>query len=893
MSSRQTKLFVIDGLAQVYRSYYAIGGLNAPDGTPTNVIYGFLSSLFKLLREEAMDYLIVAMDRPGKTFRHKMYSEYKANRKPMEPDCAKQIPILLDLLNEIHVAVVSQEDYEADDVMGTLARQFSAKGMEVILVSGDKDLKQLISDKVCMRDFKSRRYYAPKDLKAEMGITPDQMIEVMGLAGDTSDNIPGIPGVGMKTAMDLISRFSCIEEVYNHLDEITGPKRREKIAANRDKALLSRDLASIRCDLPLDVQLKDIAVGQINPAAAGAAINKLGLARLMGQFQKTNAESSTCDYRLVNTLEKLDALVGELGKQKRLAVDTETTSILPVSAELVGISFSFKPHSGYYIPVQGPEGAQVLEKNLVLEKLRPILENPNIEKIGQNIKYDYIVLCRAGVHMKGLAFDTMLASYLLSAGRRRHGLDALALEELGVQPIALKDLIGTGKKQIKMNEVALDKVTPYAAEDADLTLQLMEKFQPRLAELGLARLFCDLEMPLVRVLGDMEMTGITVEPAHLDKMALKLQQMINSLEARIYEEAGEVFHIASTKQLQQILFQKLSLPVVKKTKTGASTDSTVLEKLSSLHPVPQLILEYRQLEKLMSTYVTALPKMIHPETGRIHASFNQTVTATGRLSSSDPNLQNIPIREDLGREIRRAFVVSANDRSLISADYSQIELRLLAHLSQDPALIQAFTEEDADIHAQVAAEIFDVPLDAVDTNMRQEAKAVNFGIIYGQSSYGLSQELGIRIEDAKSFIDAYFCRFEKVRIFITKTIEDALESGWVETILGRRREIPGIRSANIRERAFAERAAVNTVVQGSAADLIKLAMLKIHQRHKNENQDAAMLLQIHDELVCEASDELAQTEMQAICDDMASAMQLDVPLAVTAVIGKNWFELKN
>ena len=975
-------LYLIDGYAQFFRAYHAIRTPMTSPVTqePTNLTFGFVGMLLKLLRGEgehlqgdgAPTHIAVALDVSGDkgTFRSELYPEYKANRDAPPEDLKPQVERCLALLEAIGVPVIGAEGFEADDVIAAIATRYSEAhpDVRVRIVSKDKDLKQLLgggTPETEMYDIHTEGLITSATLREDTGLNPGQVVDMLALMGDTADNVPGVPGIGPKTAAQLIGEFGTLDAVVAEcLDDkpkkewrIKG-KRRENIAAFADKLPLSKELVQLRSDTPVDLDLDAARSETLKLEALLPILKELGFNRYQDEVkallgmptgadaaeakpapkkrektggiepggslfdQPAEGESITIevdgDYTCVRTKKELDAVVKALKKADAFAVDTETTALRPMKAALAGVSIAVEAGSAWYIPVRAPEGETHLDEQTVLDALRPFLEDESKAKIGHNIKYDLIVLRNAGVDLRGFGSgessggDSIVASYLIDPSRSSHSMDALALALLGRENIPIKELIGSGKKQKRFDEVPLDLAAPYAAEDADITLQLHDKMAPEIEAMGLSDLYRDIELPLVGVLAELEYNGIAVDADELDRQRERLETEIvrlkKEVETAAMETAGRGFDIDSPKQLSGILFNQpddedpgLGLKPIKKTKTGFSTDAEVLTKLSedaSIESViPALILEYRQLAKLVSTYLVALKEEINETTGRIHASFNQTVAATGRLSSSDPNLQNIPIRTEIGREIRRAFV-APEGRVLITADYSQIELRLLAHLSKDPNLTEAFINGE-DIHAAVAAQIHGVPLDEVNREQRNGAKMVNFGIVYGITAFGLARRLGCSNGEADEIITGYKKRFAGITTFLEECVAQAKRHGYVETTLKRRRPIPDIDSNQPNRRNLAERMAINSVVQGSAADLIKLAMIDLHGRISASGDtagdalgDVRMLLQIHDELVFEAPAESADAAKNVIVDRMQRAMELDVPLVVDSGISGNWYEAK-
>jgi len=890
------RLYLIDGSGFAYRSYYAIrSGLTDSKGRPTNAVFGFARILLKILREEEPSHVVVVFDVGRKTFRNEIYPEYKAQRQETPEDLKSQFPLMHELVQALDLPLLLVPGVEADDVIGTLARRAEKAGMEAVIVSCDKDLLQLVTDRTSVYNpakGDAGIRYSPGGVKERFGVNPDHVIDVLALMGDASDNVPGVHGIGEKTAHKLLETYGALEGVYEHLDELKG-KMKENLAQDREMAFLSRKLVTIDTEVPLDLTLDACRRKELDRARLADVFAKLEFRSLLEEFLPDAAGQEDLRYTVVLTEDQLRAAIKELRAAGQFAVDTETTSIDPMRATLVGISMSCRPETGYYVPVghhpdalvRGNEPVKPLPRKRALDLLRPLLEDPKIGKIGHNIKYDLVVLHRAGIGLQGLAMDTMVASYLTDPSRLRHNLGEVSLQYLKRKMIPIAEVIGKGSKAITFDKVPVDRACEYSCEDADVTWRLNGVFRTLLHERALESLFHDVELPLIPVLARMEMAGIAIDPKVFQKLAGSLTARLSALEKEIFEEAGESFQINSPKQLQVILFDKLGLAPKRKTKTGFSTDVEVLEELAQEHPLPQKILEYRTLEKLRGTYVEALPKLVNPETGRIHTSFNQAVTATGRLSSSDPNLQNIPVRTEIGRGIREGFVPGAKNLELISADYSQIELRVLAHLSDDANLKDAF-EEDADIHRETAARIFGVRPNAVTPELRRQAKAVNFGIVYGISAFGLAKNVGISNADAQRFIDQYFEQYPKVKVWIEETLERARKDGYVTTVLNRRRYVPEINSSDPVTRKAAERATINTPVQGSAADIIKLAMIQLDAALSKTN--ARLLLQVHDELLVESPMAEAKHVAALMKRIMEKAIALDVPLRVDVGIGENW-----
>jgi len=886
------KLFLIDAHSHCYRAYYAIPQLSAPDGRPTNAVLGFTNILFKILREQQPDHIAVAFDSKGPLFRHEQYEKYKANRKAMPDDLSLQIEVIKQIVEACNIPMIAKPGFEADDIIGTLARQGAEKNIDVYIATSDKDALQLLGEHVFRFDASNGAVYSASDLRRDKGIEPEQMIDMLALAGDASDNVPGVEGIGEKTALQLIHEFGTLDNVLANIDKVSGKKRKERLARDTDQARLSRDLVTINTQVDLDIGVDECERQEPDAERLMKIFRELDFKKYVADLSKDTAAAVRKDrnYHLVDTKEKLDAFVRELKGAKEFSFDLETTSARPMQAKIVGFSFSWHDDEAYYLPLLSPAG-KVLPEEEVFPTLKPILEDESIGKVGQNLKYDSLVLRNAGVRLNGITFDTMLAAYLLDPGRRRNNIVDLAMDYLGEGKIRTVELLGKGKKQTTMDKVPLDLVCTYACEDADVAWRLTKVLEPMLVEHGLDKLLREVEIPLMRVLEEMEWNGVTIDAPFLEEMSGDLEVKLADLEQRIQDEAGVQFNVASPKQLSKVLFEKFGLTKPKKTTLGYSTSAGVLESLANEHTVPAMVLEYRQLSKLKSTYIDALPKIINKRTGKIHTSFNQTITATGRLSSSNPNLQNIPVRTELGRSIRKAFVPSERNWLMLSADYSQIELRILAHLSEDPALTAAF-HEDKDIHAFVASQVYAVDINEVTPEMRRKAKAVNFGIIYGLTPFGLSRGIGVSVAEAGRFIDSYFERYGRVREYIDETVGQARDRGWVVTMLNRRRNIPTINSSNDQERRFGERIAINTVIQGSAADLIKIAMNNILSQLVSGGHSAKILLQIHDELLFEVPETELLFARQLIDREMTGAIKLKVPVKVNIEVGPSWLEAK-
>ena len=884
-------LYLIDGTAYIYRAYHAIQGLTNSKGLPTNAAFGFTRILIKLLEDRSPEYVAMLFDAKGPTFRHKIYKDYKANRPPMPEDLSVQIQHIKEITKGFNIPVMEMQGFEADDLIGALGRMAEEAGFFIVMVTGDKDFVQLVTDKAVIWDPMKEKTIDIKTVRESFGVEPGQMIDVMGLSGDTSDNIPGVPGIGPKTALTLIKTFGSMEQLYEQLDKITKKKQHQNLVQYKEQAFLSKELVKINTRVPIAFNPHDFRFKEPDNTRLASLFKMLEFRQLQQAFPK---KTDLSKKRYITVLDKkaLSDLVGRLKTSDMFAVDTETTSKDPMQAELVGLSFSMKPDEAFYIPLAHdyPDVPDQLEFKTVLNLLKPVLENPGIKKIGQNIKYDWMVLKRHGISLAGVAFDTMLASYLINPSKRAHNLDQIALDFLDHKTITYQDVTGKGKKGVSFARVPLEKAGPYSCEDADITLMAYHVLKPMLEDASLVQLFKKVEMPLVPVLMKMEMTGVCVDKKKLRDLSASFGNQLTRLESRIFSIAGEEFNIKSSQQLGHILFEKLKLPVQKKTrkKTAYSTDVNVLTVLADKHELPELILRHRTLAKLKSTYTDALLDLVHPETERIHTSYNQTVTATGRLSSSDPNLQNIPIRTDQGMEIRRAFI-PRDGWTLVSADYSQIELRILAHYADDEILIKAF-KDDEDVHTRTATEVFQVFPSFITPELRRQAKVINFGIVYGMSPYGLSKELNISRKMAKTYIDNYFTRYKGVKRFIDQTISTAKHTSKTSTLLGRIRHLPDINSVNKTVREFAERTAINTPIQGTAADLIKLAMINVDAAFSERGLKTAMLLSVHDEIVFEVPPEELETVKKLIKEIMEGIWDLKVPLKVNIAPGGNWAE---
>jgi DNA polymerase I len=888
MTASCETVYLIDGSAFLYRAFHAIQTLSTARGHPTNATFGFTRILMKLVREKNPVYAAVFFDVKGPTFRHEMYPDYKANRPPMPDELAAQIPDIRRMITALNIPIVQKSGYEADDLVGTFARIAQDQGYDVVMVTGDKDFIQLITDHCILWDPMKDTILDRQTVVGDMGIEPERYIDVLGLAGDTSDNIPGVKGVGPKTAVKLLAQFGSIDNLYQNLAQVAKKKKLyDSLSSSRDIVMLSRDLATIDRQVKVKEQIKDFKLKPYDTRQAFALFQELEFKSLAREFAE-KADASKKVYKLITRVHELEKLARVLENKQVFAIDTETTSKDPMAADLVGICFSYQPDTGFYIPVGHTENTPQPAREDILKILGPVLANPELHKAGQNIKYDMIVLARYGMPLKGVVFDTMIASYLLNPTSRGHGLDQIAMNLFGYKMVSYEEITGKGKDQIGFQDVPVADAVFYAAEDADLTLMAFRHYEQALKDQGLLELMATMEVPLISVLADMEMTGFRVDKEALAGLSEDFDKEMNQLEKQIYDLAGETFNINSSQQLGVILFEKLNLKSIKKTrkKTAYSTDVEVLTKLANIHPLPEKLLRYRTLGKLKSTYADALGQLIHPDTGRIHTSFNQTITATGRLSSSNPNLQNIPIRKSEGRKIRQTFI-PADGCTLVSADYSQIELRILAHCAEDEILIEAFCN-DEDIHTRTAMEVFQVLPGFVTDELRSQAKAINFGIVYGMSAFRLANDLNISRKMAATYIDNYFNRYAGVKKFIDTTIRKTRETQETTTLFGRKRRLPDIRSANANLRHFAERAAVNTPIQGSAADLIKLAMIQMAGALEKHRMKSKMILSVHDEIIFEAPVEEEAALMDLAREIMEGVHPLKVPLKVNFGTGDNW-----
>ncbi|MEE9447455.1 MAG: DNA polymerase I [Arenicellales bacterium] len=908
-----TRLILVDGSSFLFRAYHAMPDLQTRSGQMTGAIYGVTNMLRKLVKECDPELIAIVYDAKGKNFRHAMYDQYKANRPPAPEELVSQIKYVHEITEAMGLPLLCIPEVEADDVIGTLSAQASEKGMDVLIVTGDKDMAQLVNKHVSLIDTMKNHSMDEQGVMDKFGVRPDQIIDYLALMGDTSDNIPGVPKVGPKTASKWLAAYETIDNLVEHADEIGG-KVGESLREHIDQLWLSRDLTTIRLDVPLDLPCDELhhtepdieALARLYKtldfntwarelATASPHISEdINIDYAPDEFDtaETTMEAVETDYVTILDEDTLNEWLDDLSQAKVFAVDTETTSIDAQQAQLVGVSFCMEAGKAAYLPLKHSYAGvpDQLPYDATMAKLKALLENPAILKVGQNLKYDAIVLQHHGIDLQGIKYDTMLESYLTEAGITRHDMDTLAMRHLDHKTIAFKDIAGVGKKQLTFDQIELSQAGPYAAEDADITLRLHHALMPKIEAIpSLKKLFADIEMPLLPVLARTESNGVLLDANLLGQQSMELGAKLDVIEKACHKAADEVFNIASPKQIQAILYDKLGLPVLKKTPKGQpSTAESVLQDLAlEGHTLPQLILEHRSLAKLKSTYTDKLPKLINPRTGRVHTSYHQAVAATGRLSSSDPNLQNIPIRTEEGRRIREAFIASPGHK-LLAADYSQIELRLMAHLSEDPRLVQAF-KEGQDVHSATAAEVFEVDeLENVTTDQRRSAKAINFGLIYGMSAFGLARQLRIGRDEASAYISTYFNRYPGVKKYMDEMRKIAADQGYVETLHGRRLYLPEINSKNFNRRQYAERTAINAPMQGSAADLIKIAMINVDKWIHKDAPNVRMILQVHDELVLEVPEaELDHTE-QKVIELMTGVADLIIPLEVDTGTGDNW-----
>ncbi len=899
--SKTQPFILVDGSSYLFRAYHALPPLTNSSGEPTGAIVGVLNMLRKLLNEYMPEHVAVVFDAPGGSFRNEIYSEYKANRPPMPDELRDQIQPLHDIIKAMGLPLIIEKGVEADDVIGTLARQATEQGLETLISTGDKDMAQLVDDHVTLINTMSDKITDADDVVEKFGVKPEQIIDYLALVGDSSDNIPGVPKCGPKTAAKWLGQYTTLDNLMAHADEIKG-KVGEYLRESMEQLPLARELATIKLDVELELGPKELKPADADISALKRHYTRLESKRLLESLGETPAAepepeappvSIQGDYQTILDRDSFEAWMVRLEQAELFAFDTETNSLDYMQAELVGLSFAIEPGEAAYVPVAHiyPGAPEQLGRDYVLQRLKPLLEDAARPKVGQNLKYDMSVLARYGIEMRGITFDTMLESYVLDSTASRHDMDSLSNKYLGHATIKYEDVAGKGAKQLTFDQVPLDQAAPYAAEDADITLRLHQRLWPDLERDGsLKSVFSDMEMPLVPVLSRIERTGVRIDSGMLNQQSQRFAQKLHELEQQAYKIAGRTFNLGSPKQIGAIFFDELEMPVISKTPKGApSTAESVLQELADMdYELPAVILEHRGLSKLKSTYTDKLPEMVDRDTGRVHTSYHQAVAATGRLSSSSPNLQNIPVRSEEGRLIRQAFIPQDGYR-MVAADYSQIELRIMAHLSSDVGLLQAFAT-GADIHRATAAEVFGADLDAVTDDQRRSAKAVNFGLIYGMSAFGLSRQLQVDRATAQSYIDLYFERYPGVQEFMQRTREEAHEQGYVETVFGRRLYLPEINAKNQQRRAAAERTAINAPMQGTASDIIKRAMLEVDNWIEGERPAVKMIMQVHDELVFEIREDQLDVACERIIGSMQDAAELQVPLVVDVGVGDNWDE---
>ena len=902
-NSATRTLVLVDGSSFLYRAFHALPPLNNSRGEPTGAVLGVANMLKRLVASHKTPHIGVVFDAPGRTFRDDLFEAYKSHRPPMPDELKAQIEPLREVIRAMGFPLIIESGVEADDVIGSLAIEAAASGYTVVISTGDKDMAQLVSDRITLENTMFNSRLDREGVFEKFGVYPEQIIDYLALVGDTSDNIPGVPKVGPKTAAKWLGEHGSLDQLIEKADTISG-KVGEYFRESLATIPLSRQLATIRCDLELPLTVEDLKLSPPNHDSLIHWLKRLEFNSWLKQITATGSDPESAPqqspslpridatYESILTESDLDAWIDKLRSNGQFSFDTETTSLDYMQAEIVGISFSIEPGKAAYVPVAHdyPDAPTQLNREQVLSKFKPLLESSDLGKIGQNLKYDLNVLLNHGIHLQGIRHDTMLESYVFDSTATRHDMDSLAKHYLQYETISYEDVAGKGAKQIGFDQVAIEPATQYAAEDADITLRLHDRIWPRLKGMpSLSSVYETLEIPLIPILAQMERTGVLIDPWLLQQQSGFLQEKMTTLETKAHELAGMPFNLGSPKQIQSILYENLNLPVLKKTPKGQpSTDESVLQELAESFELPSVILEHRSASKLRSTYTEKLPQQVNPKTGRVHTSYHQAVTATGRLSSSDPNLQNIPIRTEEGRRIRQAFIASPG-KKIVAADYSQIELRIMAHFSQDPRLIEAFQTGD-DIHRETASEVFGVSKEGVSKEQRRSAKAINFGLIYGMSAFGLAKQLGVERHTAQTYIDTYFDRYPGVKTFMDRTRERARELGYVETLMGRRLHIPDIRSSNGQRRQYAERAAINAPMQGTAADLIKLAMIHVDAWIKETRSPVEMIMQVHDELVFEVDEQHIDAVKAAIIEQMTRVTELSVPLVVEAGVGNNWDE---
>jgi DNA polymerase-1 len=895
MSEKEATLYLIDGSAYIYRAFYAVRHLSTSSGVPTNAVFGFIGMLNKILREKGPSHMAIALDAPGPTFRHDLSPDYKATRPKMPEDLAKQIPFIKRLIEAFGIPSIEIPGYEADDIIGTLAAWASGQGAKVVIVSGDKDLLQLVTPQVQMWDTMKDEVFGPAEVEEKFGVPPAQVVEVMGLAGDSSDNIPGVPGVGPKTAQRLIKEFGSVDNLLAKLEKIPREKEREKLKAHAEQATMSRELVEIKCDVPIAKDWEQFELGQSDRQSLVALYRELEFKKFLQQMEEEkdtqDSETIRTDYKLVTSLEALEKILSRALKTQQVAISLMIAEGNALGSELIGLALAWEGERGcHYFPLGqvSRSSPPQLSGHSAVKLLAPLLADPHVDKVIHNSKRAWINFKRLNIELSGIRFDPMLAAYVLDPGKRVQDLEAIAKEYLNKSLSSYDDLVGTGRNKRALADLPVERLLAYAGDQAVYSLQLATALEEKIKAANQTTLFREIEIPLVRVLARMEMKGVKIDAERLKNLDRDFSARLEEMVEKIFDLAGESFNINSPQQLGRILFDKLALPLGKKTKTGYSTSMNVLTSLAPYHTLPREVLNYRSLAKLKNTYVDTLPRMVNRDTGRVHTSYNQTGTVTGRLSSSEPNLQNIPVRTEEGREIRRAFVADPG-HMLISADYSQIELRILGHYSKDEALIDAF-QKGEDVHLSTAAEIFEVEPHEVSAEMRRQAKTINFGIIYGMSAFRLAKDLGIPQKKGRQIIERYFDRYRGVRSYMEETPKLARKQGFVTTLLNRKRFLPDLKSRNHNVRQFAERTAINTPIQGSAADIIKMAMIRIDAELERKSLPARMIMQVHDELVFEVEASSARDVATLVQHEMESVASLSVPLMVEVGIGANWNE---
>ena len=906
MTQNKERLFIIDGMAQIYRAHFAMitNPLTTKDGKHTSVIYGFLNMLFKIIRDEKPDYLVIAMDSKSKTFRHDLFTDYKANRQKMPDEISYQIPILKEIINYLGVELIEKPGYEADDIMGSLSKIAESIDIESYIVSGDKDMLQMVNDNIIVYSpgnrFKPTTKFQKDNVKEKMGVYPDRVIDLLSLIGDSSDNIPGVRGVGPKTAIKLIEEFDNIENILNNVDNIKNERIKNLIKDNIDDLILSKELVTIKSDMDINFSKDDYKFIQIKDkdnvikmikdyelSSIATSLEKLDLIKIKNEPKIIKKK----DYHLILDDKQLDHAIKSIINAKIISFDLETTGVNPMTAEIVGLAISIDTDQGYYIPILFPNNIdtrikpEINYKN-IFKRIAPIFNCSKTLYLGQNIKYDILILKRYGIDVNGNMFDTMIAAHLIDPDRRSYKMDLLSLDYLEYEMMPIEKLIGPkGKNQKLMSDVELEKISYYACEDSDIALQLFKIFSEELSKNNLNEIFNEIEIPTMKVLIDMEFEGINIDISFFEKLSVQIGEEIENISKNIFSYTDYKFNINSPKQLSEILFDQLKLTPIKK----RSTSVDVLEELKKQHPIAEELLKFRHFSKLKNTYLDAIPMHINPTTKKVHTSFNQTIASTGRLSSTKPNLQNIPIRTKISREIRKGFVSSNLDSYLFAADYSQVELRIMAHFSNENELIHSF-KNNIDIHSRTAANIFKVKTEDVDFTQRRTAKVVNFSIMYGAGPFRLSQELDISLKEAKNIIEAYFDTYPGIKTFMENTLSNAREKGYVETLLGRRRYADGLTSSNMNIVKAEERACINMPIQGTAAELIKIAMINVHKKINEAKLKSKMILQIHDELLFDVPKNEIETLSNLVKYEMENAIKLKIPLKVDCDYGKNWFE---